>query len=124
MGFVNKKLKEFEEYIQGKKVAIIGLGVSNIPLVDYFYHLGAKVTIFDKREEKKLDKEVVKKIQNYHFTLYTGENALEHLQGFSIIFRSPSCRPDTPEILAEIEKGAILTSEIEMLMKLCKIIYL
>lgn len=119
MDFVNKKLKEFEEYIQGKKVAIIGLGVSNIPLVDYFYHLGAKVTVFDKREEEKLDKEVVKKIQNYHFTLYTGENALEHLQGFSIIFRSPSCRPDTPEILAEIEKGAILTSEIEMLMKLC-----
>lgn len=119
MSFVNTKLKEFETYIKGKKVAIIGLGVSNIPLLDYFYNLGAYVSIFDKREENTLDKEAVQKIQNYHFTLHTGKDALKYLQGFSIIFRSPSCRPDTPEILAEIEKGAILTSEIEMLMKLC-----
>ena len=31
MDFVNKKLDEFEIYIRGKRVAIIGLGVSNIP---------------------------------------------------------------------------------------------
>ena len=34
MKFVNKKLEEFNNYIKGKKVAIIGLGVSNIPLID------------------------------------------------------------------------------------------
>ena len=34
--YQNKKLKEFENYVRGKKVAIIGLGVSNIPLIDYF----------------------------------------------------------------------------------------
>ena len=37
----NKKLEEFENYIRGKNVAIIGMGVSNIPLLDYLYNLDA-----------------------------------------------------------------------------------
>ena len=119
MGYQNKKLEEFEQYITGKKVAIIGLGISNIPLLDYFYQLHCKVSIFDKREEEKLDKQAVKKIQNYAFELYTGQEAMQHLVGFDIIFRSPSCRPDTPEIVKELERGAVLTSEIEMLMQTC-----
>ena len=40
----NQKLKAFENNIRGKRVAIIGLGVSNIPLIDYFHNLMAKVT--------------------------------------------------------------------------------
>jgi len=119
MGYQNKKLEEFEQYITGKKVAIIGLGISNIPLLDYFYQFHCKVSIFDKREEEKLDKQAVKKIQNYAFELYTGQEAMQHLVGFDIIFRSPSCRPDTPEIVKELERGAVLTSEIEMLMQTC-----
>ena len=34
MKFENKKLQEFNEYIKFRKVAVIGLGVSNIPLLD------------------------------------------------------------------------------------------
>ena len=119
MEYRNEKLEEFEQYITGKKVAIIGLGISNIPLLDYFYKLHCKVSIFDKREEGKLDKQAVEKIQNNAFELYTGPEAMNHLVGFDVIFRSPSCRPDTPEIMKEIERGAVLTSEIEMLMQTC-----
>jgi len=38
--YINKKLEEFNNYLKGRKVAIIGLGVSNIPLIDYLYNLG------------------------------------------------------------------------------------
>lgn len=116
---INKKLDEFENYIRGKKVAVIGLGVSNIPLIDYFYNLGANAAFFDKRSIDKLDYKIVEKIHKYNFDLFLGEDNLKNLQGFSIIFRSPSCRPDTPEIVAEVQKGAVLTSEIEMLMQTC-----
>ena len=115
----NTKLEEFEKYITGKKVAIIGLGVSNIPLLDYFYKLKAHVTVFDKRDIGQLDDEAIKKIHKYSFQLVTGKDALNKLVGYNIIFRSPSCRPDTKEIVAELERGAILTSEIEMLMQTC-----
>ena len=53
MEYRNKKLEEFNEYIKGKKVAIIGIGVSNLPLLDYFYEKAAKVTVFDNKEKKK-----------------------------------------------------------------------
>ncbi len=119
MSYHNEKLEEFENYITGKKVAIIGLGVSNIPLLDYFYNLNCKVSIFDKRDLEKLDTLAVEKIKKYKFELYNGPDAMQHLSGFDIIFRSPSCRPDTKEIVSEVERGAILTSEIEMLMQTC-----
>lgn len=120
----NKKLEEFERYIRGKKVAIIGMGVSNIPLLDYLYNKGSKVIVFDRRAISDINQEAVSKINQYSFELIYGENSLDELVGFDIIFRSPSCRPDTPQIVKEVERGAILTSEIEMVLKLapCKII--
>lgn len=119
MSYYNKKLEEFEKFITRKRVAIIGLGVSNIPLLDYLNNLNCRVCIFDKRDNEKLDKDAMQKIKDYNYELYTGTDALKNLVNFDVIFRSPSCRPDTPEIVSEVEKGAILTSEIEMLMQTC-----
>ena len=115
----NLKLKAFENNVKGKRVAIVGIGVSNIPLLDYFYELMAKVTVFDEREEQQLDKDIVKKIRDYRFDLVTGKNALHFLRGFNIIFRSPSCLPTTLQLVSEHKRGAIVTSEIEMLMNTC-----
>ena len=115
----NLKLKAFENNIRGKRVAIIGLGVSNIPLIDYLYNLGANVTVFDERDIEKLETDIVKKIENYGFELITGKNSLHFLRGFKIIFRSPSCLPNTLQLASEAKRGAIITSEIEMLMNVC-----
>lgn len=119
MSFENEKLKEFNEYIKFRKVAIIGLGVSNIPLLDNMYDKKAKVTVFDERDNTKIPKEIIKKIENYGFTAYFGKNCLENLKGFDMIFRSPSCLPTRPELQIEENRGAIVTTEIEMLMKMC-----
>lgn len=114
----NQKLNEFEKYMQEKKVAIIGMGISNIPLLDYFYNLNAKVTIFDTKELNQLSDQLINKITKYNFNFIGGENSLNNLVGFDIIFRSPSCLPNIPQIKKAVENGAILTSEIEMLIKL------
>ena len=120
----NKKLEEFENYIKQKKVAIIGIGVSNIPLLDYFKRLNAYVTVFDEREENEISPIAMEKIKKYGFNYIFMKNCLDKLEGFDIILRSPSCMPDKPQIVKEVEKGAILTSEIELLLKLvpCKVI--
>lgn len=119
MSFENEKLKEFEEYIKFRKVAIIGLGVSNLPLLDAMYEKKAKVSVFDEREKGALPKELLEKINTYGFTAYFGKNCLENLKGFDIVFRSPSCLPTRPELQQEENRGAIVTTEIEMLMKMC-----
>ena len=119
MSYVNKKLIELNEYLKNRKVAIIGLGVSNLPLLDYMHKVGAKVTVFDNKNIEDIPKETMKKITDYAMEFSLGPNNLSKLEGFDIIFRSPSCLPTVPELQKEVERGAILTSEIEMLMKLC-----
>ena len=124
MAYENKKLQEFNDYIRFRKVAVIGLGVSNIPLLDYLYEKKAKVTVFDSREIDSISKEILDKITSYGFEFSFGENCLENLKGFNLIFRAPSCLPTKPELQEEAKNGAIVTTEIEMLMEMapCKII--
>lgn len=119
MTYKNEKLEEFNQYIKFRKVAIIGLGVSNLPLLDFLYEKKAKVTVFDERKEKDISKDVMKKIENYGFSSYLGEESLKHLEGFDMIFRSPSCLPTRVELQQEENRGVIITTEIEMLMKMC-----
>ena len=124
MSFVNTKLEKFNNWIKNKKVAIIGLGVSNAPLIDYMQKLKANLTVFDNRAEEKIDKNILQKIEKYNIKKQFGENYLSNLKDFDIIFKSPSCRPDLPEIEAEVKRGAKLTSEIELVLEFapCKVI--
>lgn len=118
MSYKNEKLENFNQNLNGKKVAIIGLGVSNIPLIDYMHKYNAKVTVFDQKEESKIKDDLIKKIKNYNFSTSFGKDSFKNLKGFDIIFRSPSCLPTKKELVEEKQRGAIITSEIEMLMKL------
>ena len=120
----NKKLEEFNDSIKGKKVAIIGLGVSNEPLIDYLKNLNADLMVFDNREPEKIDERILEKINKNNIKASFGKNYLSKLKEFDIIFKSPSCRPDLPELDEEVKRGAILTSEVEQVLELapCKII--
>ncbi len=118
MDYTNTKLQEFNRDLNGKRIAIIGLGTSNIPLLDYFAKAGASVIAFDNRSIEKLDKSTIEKMNMLHIKYHLGDENLKNLVGFDYIFRSPSCRPDTPEIVAEVNRGAILTSEIEKVLEL------
>lgn len=108
-----------KDIYHGRKVAVIGLGISNTPLIEYLHNLNAIVTAFDKRTEEAINQDLLNKIKEYGMNTSLGEKYLEKLVDFDIIFRTPGCRPDLPEIVAELERGAILTSEIEMVMELC-----
>lgn len=119
MNFENEKLKEFNEYIRFRKVAVIGLGVSNLPLLDYLYEKKAQVTVFDERTIDEIPQNIITKINTYEFKYSFGKNCLEKLKGFNIIFRSPSCLPTRKELQEEADRGAIVTTEVEMLMEMC-----
>lgn len=116
--YINEKLEEFNNEIKGKRVAIIGLGVSNLPLIDFFHDLGCSISVFDDRTEDKFEEDFIEKLRRFDIKYYLGENNLDNLFGFHYIFRSPSCRPDTPQVLKEVSKGAVLTSEIEKVIEL------
>ena len=101
MEYQNEKLIEFEEYIKNRKVAIIGLGVSNLPLIDYFHDKKSIVTVFDSREIGEIPKEIIDKVTNYAMEMSLGKSYLNKLRGFDLILRSPSCLPTVPELEEE-----------------------
>ena len=119
MEYINKKLLEFNNYLKGRKVAIIGIGVSNIPLIKYLHDKKAIVTVFDSKEIDSIDKEIMDTIVDFGMEFSLGKRYLEKLNGFDIIFRSPSCLPTVPELVKEAERGAIITTEVEMVIELC-----
>lgn len=124
MEYYNEKLEQFNKFIYKKNIAIIGIGVSNTPLLDYFYNQQVKVTVFDNKEIENIDSSIIGKLEQYNFNYFFGKDNLKNLKGFDIIFRSPSAMPFIKEIEEEIQRGAILTTEIEMVLKLtpCKVI--
>ena len=80
----NKKLDKFKENIKGKKVAVLGIGISNIPAIKYLVELGAKVSARDKKEKLNDSVDMLKNI-GVEFVL--GDNYLKNLENYDYIFR-------------------------------------
>lgn len=107
----------FREEIRDKKVAVVGVGVSNIPLIRFLLKLGARVTAFDKRAFQDLGPEVEEFKGRAEFSL--GEDYLAGLTGFDVIFRTPGMRPDVPELEQARLEGAYVTSEMKEFLRHC-----
>lgn len=105
---MNKKFQEFKKKLTTSKIAIIGLGVSNLPLLEYLYNLSCDVTIF---QDNKLEIDISK----YNYPIHYG---LKELKGFDIIFRSPGCLPSREELQEEISRGAYVTTEVAEVVRL------
>ena len=121
---MNKKLNKFNNELKDKNIAIIGAGVSNIPLIKYLSDLSCKVTLFDRNKLDDLSSEVKDIIKKYKPNLSLGDNYLEKLIGFDIIFRSPSFLPTNSYLVEEMKKGAYVTTEVEQVIRLapCSVI--
>lgn len=115
---MNIKLIEFKEYIKNKRVAVIGIGVSNRPLIKFLVDIGVNVTAFDKCNEETLG-DFAEELKNLNIEMRLGEDYLSKLIGFEVIFRTPGMRYDIPELLAEKDRGANITSEMEVFVDIC-----
>ena len=121
---MNQKLKKFNEFLKNKKIAVIGVGVSNIPLIKELVQHDFDVTVFDKKDMNDMKDEAFELIQKYHIKTSLGDDYLKNLSGFDVIFRSPSFLPTNSYLKTEMERGAMVTTEIEQVIRLapCRII--
>ena len=112
----------FEEYIQslqGKQVAVIGIGVSNIPLIKLFLRKGIAVTACDKNDRESFGNEaLLDELEKMGAVLKLGADYLDGLNQ-DVIFRSPGIRPDIPAFEAARAAGSEITSEMEVFFHLC-----
>ena len=114
-----REFKEFKSFIYGKNVAVVGIGVSNIPLINFLVKLGAEVTAFDMKEENELGK-IASEFKSKGVKLELGKGYLEKLTGFEVVFKTPSMRIDCEALVRAKNEGAYITSEMEEFVKYCK----
>ena len=114
-----KDFCKFKKFINGKNVAVVGIGVSNIPLINFLVKLGANVTGFDMKSEEALG-EVAVDFKKKGVKLELGEKYLEKLTGYEVIFKTPSMRIDCEALVRARKEGAYITSEMEEFVRYCK----
>ena len=110
----------FENYfnsLKGKKIAVLGLGVSNRPLVKLLLKFGCHVLGCDRTPREKLDEEVLE-LEKLGCSLSLGDRYLEGITA-DVVFRTPGMHPGNPALVALAEKGAMITSEMEVFFELC-----
>ena len=111
---------KFEEYLntlQQKTVAVIGIGVSNRPLIELLLDRGVAVTACDRQERAALGT-YADTLEARGARLRLGADYLEGLTE-DVIFRTPGMRPDLPQLTAAVARGSVLTSEMEVFFEVC-----
>ena len=110
----------FTEYftsIQDKKIAVLGLGVSNRPLVRLLLEFGCRVTGCDRTPREKLDDEVLE-LEKDGCTLSLGDGYLDNLAA-DLVFRTPGMHPGNPALEKLRQSGTKVTSEMEVFFEVC-----
>lgn len=110
----------FEEYLaslQDRTVAVIGIGVSNRPLLELLLDRGVAVTACDKKSREALGT-IGDELEARGCRLRLGEGYLKDLTE-DVIFRTPGMRPDLPELTEAVARGSVLTSEMEVFFDVC-----
>lgn len=110
-------LNEYVNSIKDKRIAVIGVGVSNTPLINLLLSYGCNVTVCDKRSLGEMGMEALELI-NRGAKLKLGEDYLEGLD-HDIIFRTPGLMPFDPHLEAAKARGSLITSEMEVFFALC-----
>ena len=110
-------LQQYLADLKGKQVTVIGIGVSNRPLLKLLAGAGAEVTARDKKTEDQLG-DIAPQLREWGVKLVLGEQYMENICG-DVVFRTPGLRPDHPGLLEAAQSGACITSEMEVFFEVC-----
>jgi len=111
------KFTRYFASLRGRRIAVLGLGVSNRPLVRLLLGFGCTVTGCDKTPREKLDPEVLE-LERLGCRLQLGDGYLDGLEA-ELVFRTPGMHPENPALVALRNAGAEITSEMEVFFEVC-----
>lgn len=112
-------IQEFKKKARDMKIAVVGIGVSNLPLVRMLHECGARLYIHDKRTEEQLG-EIYDELVNMGADMFLGDGYLDKIaDDVQMVFKTPGVRFDAPALAAAALKGAIISSEMELFFEVC-----
>ncbi len=109
---------EYLESLQGRSIAVIGMGVSNTPLIRMLLRAELKVTVCDKSPRERVEEQAAE-LESLGAKLRLGPDYLAKIHKADVIFRTPGLSPNAPELQKAVAGGSILTSEMELFFRLC-----
>lgn len=102
----------------GKRVAVIGLGVSNAAVVRYLIQQGAIVTGCDRKSQGQLGP-VFDAFASLPIELRLGEHYLDDLDTVDALVLTPGMRKDLPQLQRARARGIPITSETQLFFDHC-----
>ena len=114
---MDNRINDFLTSLNGKKIALIGIGRSNLPLISLFSSYGAKVTACDRRSFDELG-EYAKLAQESGAQLLLGDDYLDKIDA-DIVLRTPGMKYYLDKLVQMRENGVVVTSEMELFFDLC-----
>lgn len=113
----NRAWESFLQQWRSQRIAVLGLGVSNRPLVKLLLEGGCKVTGCDRTPREKLDEEVLE-LERMGCVLSLGDGYLDDIRA-DVVFRTPGMHPANPALERLRGQGAQVTSEMEIFFECC-----
>ena len=110
-------IHDYLETLQGKRIAVIGMGVSNTPLIRMLLRADLNVTVRDKATRERVE-DLAEELESLGAQLKLGEGYLEDLDE-DLIFRTPGLSPNNPALRKAIDTGSEVTSEMELFFRTC-----
>ena len=112
-----KHIQRFVQDITGKTVGVVGIGISNTPIITMLAEMGVQVLAFDKRTEEQLG-DRGEQLKKLGVQIFCGPDYMDHLAGDWII-KTPGMRFDHPALEAARQRGSVITSEMELFFEYC-----
>ena len=115
---MDSRVQRFFQWVRGKRVSVIGIGVSNTDLIGMLQEAGAKVTAHDRRRREQLGQALCENLEGQGVRLELGEDYLEGITA-DMVLRTPGMPFTHPALEALRRRGIPVTSEVELFFDLC-----
>ncbi len=112
------KIERFFETMKQKKIAFIGVGVTNTDIIRLFLKKGIGVTLLDRKSPEQLG-EIYRELKEKGVSFRLGDKYLDSLSDFDVVFRSPGMYFNNPKLVEARDAGVAVTTEMEIFFELC-----
>lgn len=115
---MSTSVADFFSKLKKKRIAFIGMGVTNFDIIRLFLRKGLDVTVCDRRKADEIGEKSIE-LQKLGAKFVLGEKYLSNLEQFHIVLRSPGVYYNREEFNLARKAGTVITSEMELFFELC-----
>ena len=99
--------------LENKRILVVGMGKSGIAATQALLKLGAVVSVYDRKEEDKIDTQLIQFLRNKNVTCYFGEEP-DNTNELDMVVISPGVPLDTGFVQKAKDAGAEVIGELEI----------